>query len=46
MAQGFFGIGRTELIKAVGLDIYGADKEKIMNDAFSAIDTADLAESR
>ncbi|MBQ4364384.1 MAG: NAD(P)H-dependent oxidoreductase [Oscillospiraceae bacterium] len=46
VAQGFFGIGRTELIKAVGLDIYGADTEKIMNDAFSAIDTADLAESR
>ena len=42
VAQGFFGIGDTELIKAAGLDIYGADTEKIMNDAISAIDAADI----
>lgn len=39
VAQGFFSIADTVLIKAVGLDIYGADTEKIMNDAISQADT-------
>ena len=37
MAQ-MYGIGETRLIKAEGLDIYGADTEKIMRDAMSAAD--------
>ena len=39
VAQGFFSIADTVLIKAVGLDIYGADTEKIMNDAIAQADT-------
>ena len=30
LAEGFYGISQVELIKAVGLDIYGADVEEIM----------------
>ncbi len=37
MAQSFYGIQDVELIKAVGLDIYGADVEQIMNDAISGL---------
>lgn len=37
MAQSFYGIQDVELIKAVGLDIYGADVEQIMNDSISSI---------
>ncbi len=37
MAQSFYGIDDVELIKAVGLDIYGADIDQIMNDAIMAI---------
>ena len=33
MAQSFYGIKQVELIKAVGLDIYGADVEQIMKEA-------------
>ncbi|MCR5092665.1 MAG: NAD(P)H-dependent oxidoreductase [Lachnospiraceae bacterium] len=37
MAQSFYGIHDVELIKAVGLDIDGADVEQIMNDSISSI---------
>jgi FMN-dependent NADH-azoreductase len=37
LAQSFYGIPTVELIKAVGLDIYGADTEKIMEDALGEI---------
>ena len=37
MAQSFYGIQDVELIKAVGLDIYGADVEQIMNDAIRGL---------
>ena len=32
LAQNFYGIDDVELIKAVGLDIYGADEEKILQE--------------
>ena len=34
LAQNFYGIPNVKLIKAVGLDIEGADVEKIMAEAF------------
>jgi len=37
LAQGFYGIKDVELIKATGLDIYGADVEEIMNRAVGEI---------
>lgn len=37
LAQGFYGISDVELIKAVGLDIYGADVEAIMREAIAGI---------
>ena len=37
LAQSFYGIGKVKLIKAVGLDIYGADVEQIMQDAIRGI---------
>ncbi|MCR5674648.1 MAG: NAD(P)H-dependent oxidoreductase [Lachnospiraceae bacterium] len=37
MAQSFYGIQDVELIKAVGLDLYGADAEQIMNDAIDTL---------
>ena len=37
MAQSFYGIQDVELIKAVGLDIYGVDVEQILNDSINAI---------
>ncbi len=37
LAKGFFGIEEVELIKAEGLDIYGADVEKIMADAKKSV---------
>lgn len=37
LAQGFYGINDVELIKAVGLDIYGADVEAIMKEAIDSI---------
>ena len=37
LAQSFYGIGEVKLIKAVGLDIYGADVEQIMQDTIRGI---------
>ncbi|MBO4450563.1 MAG: NAD(P)H-dependent oxidoreductase [Clostridiales bacterium] len=37
LSQGFYGISDVELIKAVGLDIYGADVEAIMREAIAGI---------
>ena len=37
LAQNFYGIGDVELIKATGLDIYGADVNAIMDKAISCI---------
>ena len=34
LARNFYGISDVNLIKALGLDIYGADIEKIINAAF------------
>ena len=34
LAQSFYGIEDVQLIKAAGLDIYGADVEKIMKEAW------------
>ena len=39
LAQGFYGIQDVRLIKATGLDIYGADVEGIMQDAIASIDS-------
>ena len=38
LAENFYGIKEVELIKAVGLDIYGADAESIMDAAISGIE--------
>ena len=38
LAQNFYGIPEAELIKAVGLDIYGTDAEAILAEAEAAID--------
>lgn len=37
LAQNFYGIGDVELIKATGLDIYGADVKAIMDKAIDCI---------
>ena len=37
LAQGYYGINDVELIKAVGLDIYGADVEAILKAAIDSI---------
>ena len=37
LAQSFYGIEDVRLIKAVGLDIYGADVEGIMKDALDSV---------
>lgn len=37
LAEGFYGIGDVELVKAVGLDIVGADVEGIMREAEEGI---------
>ncbi|MCR5178035.1 MAG: NAD(P)H-dependent oxidoreductase [Lachnospiraceae bacterium] len=37
LAQSFYGIEDVRLIKAVGLDIYGADVEGIMRDALDSV---------
>ena len=37
LAQSFYGIDEVKLIKAVGLDIYGADVEQIMDEAIRGI---------
>ena len=38
LAQNFYGIQDVKLIKATGLDIAGADVEKIMSETISAMD--------
>jgi len=38
LAETFYGIRETRLIKAVGLDIYGADVESILRDCIKEID--------
>ncbi|MBO5622746.1 MAG: NAD(P)H-dependent oxidoreductase, partial [Butyrivibrio sp.] len=40
LAQSFYGIGEVKLIKATGLDVYGADVEQIMQEAIRGIDRA------
>lgn len=37
LSQSFYGIGEVELIKAVGLDKYGADVDAIMKEAVDSI---------
>ena len=37
LAQSFYGIKDVELIKAVGLDVYGADSEKLLEEATMSI---------
>ena len=37
VANNFYGIRNTKLISAVGLDIDGADPEKIISDAISGL---------
>ncbi len=37
LAQSFYGIKDVELIKAVGLDVYGADAEKLLEEATMSI---------
>ncbi len=39
LAQNFYGIKNVEIIKAIGLDIMGADAEAIMDEAISSIIT-------
>lgn len=39
LAESFYGIKQVKLIKAVGLDIYGADVDKIMDEAMQGIET-------
>ena len=38
LAQSFYGIKDVKLIKATGLDIYGADEEAIMKEAMEEIE--------
>ena len=38
LAQGYYGIGDVRLIEAVGLDIYGADVEAILEEAEETIE--------
>lgn len=38
LAQGYYGIGDVRLIEAVGLDIYGADVEEILEEAEETIE--------
>ena len=40
LAQSFYGIGEVKLIKATGLDVYGADVEQIVQEAIRGIDRA------
>lgn len=39
LAQGFYGIKDVEMIKATGLDIYGADVDAIMKEAIHSVIT-------
>ena len=45
LAGGLFGIGRVELIKAVGLDLDGADPEKILWESIRGMFESRLAEA-
>jgi len=38
LAESFYGINNVKMISAYGLDIYGNDPEKILQDAIEAID--------
>ena len=38
LAENFYGITDVKLISATGLDIYGADPDKIMRDAIDSLD--------
>ena len=38
LAQGYYGIADVRLIEAVGLDIYGADVEEILEEAEETIE--------
>ena len=42
LAQGYYGIGDVRLIETVGLDIYGADVEAILEEAEETIEDMDL----
>ena len=42
LAQGYYGIGDVRLIEAVGLDIYGADVEEILEEAEETIEDMNL----
>ena len=42
LAQGYYGIGAVRLIEDVGLDIYGADVEAILEEAEETIEDMDL----
>lgn len=42
LAQGYYGIADCELIKAVGLDIVGADAEAILQESMRGIDEGRL----
>ncbi len=44
LAQNFYGINNVEIIKAVGLDIAGADEEAIMDEAISFVATNNSTE--
>lgn len=33
LAENFYGIGKVELVSAVGLDVYGADEDEILRNA-------------
>ncbi len=38
LAESFYGIKDVELIKAIGLDVYGADEKAILKDALKRMD--------
>ncbi len=38
LAENYYGIGKTKLISAVGLDLYGADTKGIMEEALAGIE--------
>ena len=46
LAQNFYGIDDVELVKAVGLDIDGADEEKIIKDCMSLMQKRSVPAAR
>lgn len=42
LAQGYYGIGDVQLIEAVGLDIYEADIETILEEAEETIEDIEV----